>query len=136
LLGDPEAGALAAAHLSHVYFVMGDYAQALDFARYAVTRTSPQETFLRLLFAGMALERLGRLDEARTSYEEARRAVPAAQSGLLALATLNSRLGTAPEDVPREWFDAAVEDDPYRLYFYGDYMHWGTYIAAVREAVR
>jgi hypothetical protein len=127
---------MAAAHLSHVYLTSRNHQAALEFATHPVVGGSPRVRYLRLLFAGMALERLGRLDEARVAYSDARLVLPGAQSAVLAMAGVNSRLSMSTVDIPGMWLAADAEHDPYRLFFYGDYMHWDNHIADVRSGLR
>lgn len=96
----------------------------------------PALVYLSHLFRGLALEGLGRKDEAREAWMSALRIGPGAQSALMALATsLFQERRRAEADMliggMLEHNDPRV--DPWWSYWAGDYRLWYPLIAAVRE---
>ncbi len=126
-------------HLGHVRLDLGkpdDALAALD--QVSTASGDPTLTYLVHLFRGMALDRLGRTDEARQAYQAAL-AVRPAESASLALAALTFRRGDRGEA------DAMVHElltrptrpaDPWLEYWPGDYPRSGTLIIAMREAMK
>jgi tetratricopeptide (TPR) repeat protein len=130
----------AALRLGHVSNDLGkpeDALKALDQAESALK--DPALIYLAKLFRGIALERLGRFDDARQAYDQALTIRPQAQSASLSLAELTFRQGD------RAAADKMVQDvlgrtsqpaDPWWEYWPGDYRLSADLFRAMREAVR
>jgi tetratricopeptide (TPR) repeat protein len=140
LLGHPEVGADAEAHVSHLYLTLHEWKPALEHARNAARlATDTRPRYLGFLMAGLALEQLGQRDEARISYWQALDSLPTGQTAALLLASLNEDGGTIPQTVAALVSRSLAppgRDDPWRLYYYGDYFNWPTYIEQLHEALR
>jgi tetratricopeptide (TPR) repeat protein len=140
LLSNPEVGAEAEAHVGHLYLMLHDWQPALDHAL-AATRLARdgRVRYLGLLMAGFALDQLRRGDEARATYQQAVDAFPSGQTAMLMLAAQVGSTAIRPmvtTMVQRSLLRLPSGDDPWRLYFYGDYYYWSTHIEQLHEALR
>jgi len=140
-LSDPEVGAEAEAHVSHLHLMLHEWQPALEHARTAARLTlDNRPRYLGFLMAGLALEQLGQRDEARSAYQKALDALPTGQTAALLLASLDGAGGAGPQAIATlvrgSLVGPARADDPFRLYYYGDYFNWPTYIDQLHEALR
>ena len=94
--------------------------------------------YLERLFRGMALERLGRTDEARAAYQSALQVAPTAQSASMALAALLFRQGQrdAAERLVKAVLSAEQPQDPWWIYWPADFRRAPALIASMRETVK
>ena len=125
--------------MSHMVLMMQDYDRALEHAL-AVTRSSTNAStkYLGFVLAGLALDTLGNRTASHTAYDNALQVFPGGDS-----ATLLRAVARPSDESPNDaWFlvEASLADatgsDPYRLYHYGDYWLWSTFISGVHEALR
>jgi tetratricopeptide (TPR) repeat protein len=114
-----------------------DALKALD--RVEPLSKDPATVYLARLFRGMALDRLGKLDDAAQAYRQALAIAPDAQSASISLAAValkrgdpvgSDRLMTATLIRP------APAPDPWWTYWAGDYRLGGDLLKAMREAVK
>lgn len=101
--------------------------------------TDPDVIYLARVFRGQALERLGKIDEARQSYTRALDVRPDAQTASIALAALDFRHGdraAADQAVRRLLSRTTQPDDPWWEYWPGDYRLGPDLMRAMREAVK
>jgi len=130
----------ASVRLAHVNNDLGkpaDAVKALD--QGDATLKDPMLVYLAKLFRGMALERLGRLDEARAAYTQALAVSPQAQSASLSLAELTFRQGdrAAADRMVQAVIDRPSQpSDPWWEYWPGDYRLGADLLRAMREAVK
>ena len=99
----------------------------------------PDVIYLERLFRGQALERLGRVDEARESYTRALQIRPDAQTGSIALAALDFRRGdraVADQRVRQLLSRMSQPDDPWWEYWPGDFRRGPELVRAMRESVK
>jgi len=140
LLGDPEVGGEAHAHVSHLYLTLHEWQPALEHAKASTeVARDGQSRYLGFVMAGLALEQLGRANEAAASYRRALDALPRGQTAALLLAALDDSVdapGSTASLVGRSLAASSGEDDPWRLYYYGDYFRWSEYIAQLHDALR
>src|SRR6476646_149688 len=95
--------------------------------------------YLARLFRGQALERLGKIDDARQSYTRALEVRPDAQTASVALAALEVRRGdkaAADQRVRQLLSRMAQPDDPWWEYWPGDFRLGPDLMRAMREAVK
>jgi tetratricopeptide (TPR) repeat protein len=95
--------------------------------------------YLANLFRGQALDQLGRLEEARRQFEGALTVIPGAQSGMLALASVQFRLGQRTEadaTISTLLTRTAAPLDPWWVYGPADYRHVAGLVPAMREALK
>jgi Flp pilus assembly protein TadD len=95
--------------------------------------------YLARLFRGQALERLGRIDDARQSYTRALEVRPDAQTASVALAALEFRRGdkaAADQRVRVLLSRMAQPDDPWWEYWPGDFRLGPDLVRAMREGVK
>ena len=99
----------------------------------------PDAIYLGRLFRGQALERLGKIDEARESYTRALDVRPDAQTASVALAALEFRRGdraAADQRVRQLLSRTAQPDDPWWEYWPGDFRLGPDLVRAMRESVK
>ncbi|MFI5177599.1 MAG: tetratricopeptide repeat protein [Vicinamibacterales bacterium] len=128
---------LRLAHVSNDLGKSDDALKALDQADPVLK--DPSLIYLAKLFRGMALERLGRLDDARVAYGQALAIRPEAQSASLSLAELTLRQGdhvAADRMVQEVLRRSTTPDDPWWDYWPGDYRLGADLLRVMREAVR
>jgi len=95
--------------------------------------------YLARLFRGQALERLGKIDDARQSYTRALEVRPDAQTASVALAALEFRRGdkaAADQRVRQLLSRMAQPDDPWWEYWPGDFRLGPDLMRAMREAMK
>ena len=120
--------------------MLHEWEPALEHGRRATELArDPRVRYLGFVLAGRALSELGRADEARTAYGDALAAFPEGHSAAMLLAALIDTVDP-PDEVAalirRSLTAKPLQDDPWRLYTYGDYLRWPTYIDDLHEALR
>lgn len=136
----PDAHVEAELRLARVNLDLGkmdDAIKALDEVEPATKE--PSLIYLARLFRGMALDRLGRVDEAKRSYESALQLKPDAQSATLALAALLFRQGdrARADQLARSVLVRHDEPaDPWWEYWPGDYRLSAELLNGVRGAIQ
>ncbi len=136
---DPPTRSEARLRLARVELELGRPASALEvLAGLDGDLADADLRYLTRLFRGMALERLGRADEARDAYQSALTVTPNAQSASMALAALLFRQGQ--RDVAERLVTGVLTgdqpQDPWWIYWPADFRRAPALIAAVREAVK
>jgi hypothetical protein len=108
------------------------------FARAEMLATTPYELYLARLFAGAAMARIGRHDEAIVAFRGALQAVPRAQSASFALAQL--LLTKDARDEAAVLLEATMKlplvDDPLQFYVLGDPLAVPRAFARIRQGLR
>lgn len=136
----PEVHAEAELRLGHVDLELGKMENALKALDEVEPATKdPTLIYLARLFRGTVLERLGRPDDARQSYQRALDSHPDAQSATVALAALLFGQGDrarADQLVRSVLLRRDEPDDPWWWYWPGDYRLSGGRLAAMREAIQ
>lgn len=140
LLTSPDVGGEAELHVAHIYLTSHLYDPALSHARKAADAArDPATRYSAHVLSAQALERLGRLDDAIGEYEHALEVLPDRQSASLGLATRLVAKGEQDRAfalMERSLAAHPADDDPWRLYFYGDFVHWPDYIRELHEAIK
>jgi hypothetical protein len=139
LTGDPAVGAEAQIRRASLQFRSGRYEAALADAREAAGRgQDADERYLGWYLAGQAAQTLGDLRSAEAHYAAALEARPHSQSATLALAALRFQRGDAQGAA--DLVDAALatrprDDDPWRLFLYGDFPRLEGLMRALRARI-
>jgi tetratricopeptide (TPR) repeat protein len=136
----PSVNAEANLRLGHVQLELGLPDRALEHLDQVESKTADADlVYLTRLFRGLALDRLGRGDDARSAYGAALTLLPGAQSAAVALAALLVRQGQH-EPAERLVTDMLTREpspyDPWWRYWPGDYRMVDGLIAAMREAMK
>ena len=100
--------------------------------------TDPALKYLAHFLAGRSLEALDRHDEAIAQYKRALEIVPAAESAVVALSSLqflHNERDASVSLIDRTFAAPATTTDPGRLIGYGYFMHWPAIKAAMRAEV-
>lgn len=95
--------------------------------------------YLARLFRGMALDRLGKLDDAAQAYREALAIAPDAQSASISLAAVTLKRGDAAgsDRLMKAMLTRPLPaPDPWWTYWAGDYRFGSDLLEAMREAVK
>lgn len=139
LLEDPVVGPEARMRLGYLLWRADQHEQAL--AAELEAADAAQDANLRYLayfIAGLTSQSAGSLPEAEALYAKALEARPDSQSAALALAALQylrGDAGAAYDAIEASRTKRAHDDDPWRLFLYGDYPQLGARIADVRKSV-
>lgn len=127
----------AGARLAYAEWAAGDYElaerQALDTASHVGSDNDAR--YLALFLAGMAAQSSGALPRAEAHFAAALKARPHSQSASLALAALQFGRGdaNAAYDLTlASLTERRNDDDPWRMFFYGNFSQW----PALRDAMR
>lgn len=135
-----EVRAEAMVRLAHVELRLNRPAEALAAIDGVLESLDDQDLrYLAYLFRGQALERLDRVDEARSAYGRALGVIPRAQSASMALAALlfrEGQRGVADQIVSELLGRAEQPEDPWWNYWPADYRNIRPLMAAVREALQ
>jgi len=130
----------AEVHIGHLWLGARKPADALDHARQAIRDAhEPGVAYLAHMLAGRALEKLEDFDGATGEYRLAIDALPGAQSATTTLAALlfsRDQPGEASALVERSLALHARDDDPWRLYDYGEYWRYRDLIGQLRREWR
>jgi tetratricopeptide (TPR) repeat protein len=137
---DPVVGADAQARVAHLFANLRDHASALTHAQAAARAARESATvYIARVLAGRSLVALGRHADAAREYAAALEAVPRGQSASIALAgltLLTGEPGRASTLVNGALDQTGPRDDPWRLFPYGEFIHWLRLIADLRKAMR
>jgi tetratricopeptide (TPR) repeat protein len=140
LADDPAVGAEARARLAQVHLKLGDFTTARDEALAAADRaTEPDVRYLAHVLAAQALQALGNLRAAESQFAAALEARPHSQSASVGLAALRQLRGdgeSAYDLVAASLGERPRDDDPWRLFLYGDYPRLPALLARLREAIQ
>jgi tetratricopeptide (TPR) repeat protein len=140
LIDDPAVGVEARIRLAYLHYRSEEYEQARRVAEAAVRTTSDADLrYLASFLAGQAAQASGDLAGAETLYTQALASRPRAQSASLALAALQMLRGAAAPAydlfaAPRT--SRMEDDDPWRLFFYGDYPKLAALVRELRARVK
>jgi len=140
LVDDPVVGTEARIRLAYLHYRSEQYEQARREAEAAANVTSDADLrYLASFLAGQAAQAAGDLDNAETLYTQALAIRPRAQSASLALAALEMVRGAAGPAydlfaAPRS--SRVDDDDPWRLFFYGDFPKLASLVRELRARVK
>jgi hypothetical protein len=139
LLDDAAVGAEARVRLAYLDYRAGAYESALSRARESgETAANPDVRYLARFLASQAAQAIGDLDLAESLLASALEARPHSQSAAIALAALQYRRGAAEPAyalVEATFLQHPADDDPWRLFLYGDFPRLPALIAELRRLV-
>jgi tetratricopeptide (TPR) repeat protein len=139
LLEDPVVGAEARMRLGYLLWRAGQNDQALAAEIGAADAANDANLrYLAYFIAGMTSQSGGSLPEAEALYSRALEARPRSQSATIALAALQylrGEAGAAYDAIEALRTGPPRDDDPWRLFLYGDYPQLGARIADFRKSV-
>ncbi len=101
--------------------------------------TDPAVIYLAHLFRGWTLARMDRDPETTAEFQQAVAALPAAGTGALWLAgrlILEGKRAEADAVVDRSLVDSKDDEDPWRLFGYGDFHRFPALMKQLRETIR
>ena len=139
LTADESVGSEARVRLGYLHWVRGDEHDALVVeAAAADAAKEPDVRYVANFLAAQAAQALGDLSAAETRYRAALSARPYSQSATLGLAALLYLRGEA-----REAYEIVVaaqsnlprDDDPWRMFLYGDFPKLPALVAGLRKRV-
>jgi tetratricopeptide (TPR) repeat protein len=139
LVDDPDVGPEAAMRLGVSESRMNQTAIALPHLQRAAREShDPFVIYLAELFAGQALERLKRVEEAEAAYRHALQAVPRAQSATFSIAALLAARGARAEAsaLIERSLAVPVAVDPWKVYGDADHRFWPELITQLRKAIK
>lgn len=136
---DPVVGVAARTRLAYLEWAGGDYDAALTEAQAAAAQTTDaDERYLARYIAGMAAQSSGALAKAESLFAAALEARPRSQSASLSLAALLFQRGDATGAhalSEKSLVERKNDDDPWRLFQYGDYKTFPEKRQALRRAL-
>lgn len=139
LAEDPLVGAEALMRLSYLDYRAGAYDTALARARQAATTgPDPDVKYVAFYLAAQAAQALGDLTGTEALLTSALEARPHSQSAAIGLAALRYRRGDAEPAyalVEASWRERPNDDDPWRLFLYGDFARLPALIAQLRQRI-
>jgi hypothetical protein len=139
LFADASVGAEARMWAGYLHWVAGDDGEALALQRdAAAAATAPDVKYLTHFLAAQAAQALGDLPAAEAHYRSALEARPHSQSATLGLSALLYARGEG-----REAYDLVAaarsklprDDDPWRMFLYGDFMKLPSLVGELRRRV-
>lgn len=139
LAADPEVGGEAELWAGLILLLELDRpADAMAHLQAAGRARDPFVASLAYYSAGRAFESAGDLDAAERHYRRALDALPRVQSVSLSLAALLLSSGRPDEayEIMRRSFDGPPVNDPFKTYGLGDYRHFDSYVARLRQEIR
>ena len=140
LVNDPSVGAEARLRLGYLHFRAGEYEAALEAERAAAAASQdPQLQYLAHFLSAQASQALGDLAAAEAMYSRALAVRPGSQSatlGLAALRLLDGDPASAYDLVEHSRADRRNDDDPWRMFLYGDFTRLPGLIRELRAKVR
>ena len=140
LIDDPVVGAEARLRLGYLHLRSGEYEAAIEAERIAAAATPDLSLqYVAHFIAAQASQAAGDLAAAEKSYARALGVRPKSQSATLALAALRMLDGdpaTAYVLVEQSRADRRADDDPWRMFLYGDFTRLPGLIQQLRAAVR
>ncbi len=138
LAADPVVGAAARTRLAYLQWAVGDYAHALTEAQAAAEQAAhADDRYLARYVAGLAAQSSGLLSNAESLFRSALEARPNSQSASIALAALLFQRGDAAGAYALSQDSLTkmkTDDDPWRLFQYGDYPKLQSKVQAMRNA--
>jgi tetratricopeptide (TPR) repeat protein len=139
LIDDPVVGAEARMRLGYLYWRSGQYEEAITAERVAAEATTDVSLRYNAYFvAARAAQAAGDLTQAEVWYLKALDTRPASQSatlGLAALLFLRGDAGPAYDAIERSRVERPKDDDPWRLFLYGEYPRLPELIGQLRKSV-
>lgn len=138
LLRDPACGTEAAIRLGWFLWTEGNTEQGLTTIRAAAPTSEADLRYLAAFVEGKMLETRGDPEGAESAYARALTTRPGSQSAAFALSALRFRRGdiaSAEELVNQSFADRKNDDDPWRLFAYGEYRRLPVLLAALRAEV-
>lgn len=136
-VGDPSLRAEANVRRARVYVWLARHSDALSALEHVETQTTdPALIYLSRLFRGLALDDLGRTQDAQLAWLSALKIGPGAQSAMMSLATSMFRSGeraAADLMIAKMLEKNDPRSDPWWSYWAGDYRFWYSLIGGVRE---
>ena len=139
-LADPSLRAEANVRRARVYIWLERHDDALSSLDDVEEQTQdPALIYLSRLLRGLALDGLGRTEDAQRSWVSALKVGPGAQSAMMSLATSMFRSGeraAADLMIARMLEKNDPRADPWWAYWAGDYRFWYTLIGGVRELAK
>jgi hypothetical protein len=137
LLDDPAVGAEARMRLGYLYWRGEQFEQAYTIARLAAEAAPDVGTrYVSSFIAAMAAQSAGDLAGAEEMYKRALEARPHSQSATIALAALLFLRGDADagyDAIERSRVERAGDDDPWRMFLYGDFQRLPERVAQLRK---
>jgi tetratricopeptide (TPR) repeat protein len=140
LVADPSVGTEARLRLGYLHWVRGDAAEALTAQRaVAEAAQDPDLRYLANFLAAQAAQALGDFRAAEMRYAAALSARPHSQSATLGLAALLYSRGEAKQayDLVAASRDGRPrDDDPWRMFLYGDFAKLPVLVGELRRVVQ
>ena len=125
LVSDPDVGAEARVRRAYLHLRLANYEATLVDARTAAAAANDADVrYVAWFLAGLAAQTLGDVDAADAHFAAALEARPHSQSAVIARAALRFQRGdatTAASLVESAFETRAGDNDPWRLFLYGDY---------------
>lgn len=139
LSSDQVLGADSRIRAAYMRWAAGEYEAAITDAEAAAAQaTDPDSRYLARYIAGMAAQSSGALTKAESFFASALEARPNSQSASLSLAALVFKRGdaSAAYALSEESLKKRNDDDPWRLFQYGDYVKLPGMITALRQTLK
>lgn len=140
LATDPAVGAASRIRAAHMRWAAGEYEAAITEAEAAAAQAADADSqYLARYIAGMAAQSSGALAKAELFFASALEARPYSQSASVSLAALVFKRGDAAAAYALSadsLKNRRNDDDPWRLFQYGDYVKLPGMIAALRQALK
>ncbi len=139
LLDDATVGAEARMRLGYLDVRAADYEQAIAREREAMAAaTDPDLRYVAAYIAAQAAQALGDLTSAEALYASALQARPHSQSATTGLAALKFLRGDAEPAyalVEQSLRERPNDDDPWRMFLYGDFVRLPVLLRELRQKV-
>jgi tetratricopeptide (TPR) repeat protein len=139
LIADPTVGPEAKMRLAYLGLRARAYDEALVHAREAARETAdPDVKYSAWYLAAQAAQALGDLKAAEAMLASALDARPHSQSATLGLAALRYRRGDAEPAyglIESAFRERPADDDPWRMFLYGDFARLPSLIAELRRRI-
>lgn len=139
LLDDPVVGPEARTRLAYLYFRARAYKDARTMAQEAAEASSePDLKYAARYLAAQAAQTLGDLKDAEAQLTAALAARPHSQSATLGLAALHYRRGDVEPAyalIESSFRERPADDDPWRMFLYGDFARLPQLIAEMRQQI-
>jgi hypothetical protein len=139
LLADPVVGPEARIRLAYLEYRARAYTEAGDLARKAANETTDSDLkYAARYLAAQAAQALGDLKDAEAQLTLALEARPNSQSATLGLAALQYRRGDAEPAyalVDATFRERPADDDPWRMFLYGDFTRLAPLVAELRQHI-